>query len=395
MAASLTGTDLDNYDIVPLTLKRVKGESTLGLSLTSTTNKPNRSLSRASVSSAKSSKSTKSKKSKQSDEVLPIITHIEPDSPADRCGLLVDDIILEVNGNKTNGQSTKTIGKWINQSGNEIEFIVIRAKKSDLNTLTEAQIKENARQIAEDAKLKLASDSFQRDVEINISQRLSRRESAALPTRSQTQLSSQPGSPKVLHSEIRMSSSRLHQESPKPAQQIDDSPHVLHRVRNQSEPDLNASFEKNGATLTPVSRRSASSFTIPRDAPVPRLCRVRAYEEQLGFTVAGSKSNKGVFKVNDVTPNSPAAHSGLLNDDYIIEISGRNVEAMNYNEVVAYIKSKKADDDLQLLVADRSTLSWYKSKKIQISSQVVPKMQYIETLLNEELHLDANFNSDS
>jgi hypothetical protein len=40
-------------------------------------------------------------------------------------------------------------------------------------------------------------------------------------------------------------------------------------------------------------------MAISRDAPVPRLCRVRAYEEQLGFTVSGSKTTKGVFKVRD------------------------------------------------------------------------------------------------
>jgi C-terminal processing protease CtpA/Prc len=95
-----------------------------------------------------------------------------------------------------------------------------------------------------------------------------------------------------------------------------------------------------------------------------------------------------------VTPNSPAAHSGLLNGDYIVEISGRAVEHMDYNDVVAFIKEKKQQDDLQLLVADSATLSWYKQKKIQISSQIVPKMQYIETLLKEDLLADCVFNAD-
>ena len=58
---------------------------------------------------------------------------------------------------------------------------------------------------------------------------------------------------------------------------------------------------------------------------------------------------------------------------------------MSYVEVVNLIKAKKQEDDLQLLVADRATIQWYKSQRVPISSQVVPKMQYIETLLNEEL----------
>lgn len=58
---------------------------------------------------------------------------------------------------------------------------------------------------------------------------------------------------------------------------------------------------------------------------------------------------------------------------------------MSYVEVVNLIKAKKQEDDLQLLVADRATIQWYKNQRVPISSQVVPKMQYIETLLNEEL----------
>jgi C-terminal processing protease CtpA/Prc len=204
-----------------------------------------------------------------------------------------------------------------------------------------------------------------------------------------------------------MSSSKF-QDTYYPAQQA--SPSSL-RPRNQSEPPsaqqqqqmltqssdvLNRSVATDTLqSSSPISRRSLSSYTLPADAPIPRLCRVRAYEEQLGFTIAGSKTNRGVFKISDVAPNSPAAHSGLQNDDYLIEISGVNVESMNYSDVVSFIKSKKQDDDLQLLVADRATLLWYKSKRIPISSQIVPKMQYIETLLKEELDREPEYNPNS
>lgn len=217
-----------------------------------------------------------------------------------------------------------------------------------------------------------------------------------------------------------MNSSRLHQETPGEVIVLSDkSPAAYRNNRNQSEPApsspqlehaLDDVISSNNATnsfsnvnqvssvptnVTPLSRRSNSSFTMPRDAPVPRLCRVRAYEEQLGFTVSSAKNNKGIFKVNDIMANSPAAHSGLLNEDYIIEISGRPVESMDYNDVVRYIKVKKTEDDLQLLVADKATLNWYKTKKIQISSQIIPKMQYIETLLKDELQSDPTYNSES
>lgn len=404
---------MDKYDILKLTLER-GDDKTLGLSLSQSVNKPSRSLSRNSTKSGKSSKSKKSKKEKSS--TLPMITSIDPGLPADRAGLKPQDLILEINGKATNGENSKKVGDWIRGSGGRIEFLISREKgladpaevEQEINIMTDAQVRENARQIAEEA-LDATKDELQeaeREVEVNISERLSRKDSAQVSRRSNE--NSQPGTPKIVKSEIKMSSSRLHQvgldDQIEPVGKIalsDKSPSSSYRSnRNHSEPaplqqqvversslsDINNALP---ATVTPLSTRSKSSFNIPHDAPVPRLCRVRAYEEQLGFTVSGSKTNKGVFKVNDVTPNSPAAHSGLINDDYIIEISGRPVENMDYNQVVEFIKQKKSEDDLQLLVADRPTLNWYKQKKIQISSQIIPKMQYIETLLTDELQAEA------
>ncbi len=71
--------------------------------------------------------------------------------------------------------------------------------------------------------------------------------------------------------------------------------------------------------------------------------------------------------MNDIAPNSPAAHSGLKGDDHIIEVSGKTVESMSYQELVDFIKAKKQEDDLQLLVADLSTFNWFKSKNLNIS----------------------------
>jgi predicted metalloprotease with PDZ domain len=188
-----------------------------------------------------------------------------------------------------------------------------------------------------------------------------------------------------------MSSSKLYQDpsrnqsEPAPLKPaiVSSSSSLSSAGHNDDEATVAADARKQQQIL--IKQRSQSSFHLPSDAPIPRLCRVRAYEEQLGFTVAGSKANRGVFKVNDISANSPAAHAGLHNDDYIIEISGVNVESMSYQDVIALIKNKKQQDDLQLLVADRQTIQWYKNQKIPISSQVIPKMLYIETLLKEEL----------
>ena len=119
--------------------------------------------------------------------------------------------------------------------------------------------------------------------------------------------------------------------------------------------------------------------------PVPRLCRVRAYESTLGFVVLASKKKLGVFKVSEIVPNSSAYHSGLRNGDFVIEINGINVQSMSYQDLIKLIKAKKEDDNLQMLVADETTLEWYSKRNTPINSSMVKKITYIETILQEEM----------
>lgn len=340
-----------------------------------------------------SANSTTGRDDSASSTSLPIITQVDPDSPAEQSGLKAGDIVLEINGKSTHGQPNSVIANLIRSAGRTIDFTVSRLK-SPLQIAQDDLLREKAKQITETVVESALAKLPAEQTPVLPQRRLSRKESASLH-------SNKSNSPQLAHTEVRMSSSKF-QDSSSPALSAN-------RVRNQSEPiseqiqlqkmsesvRSSSSINSNNNQVqiqssSPISRRSSSSFTLPRDAPIPRLCRVRAYEDQLGFTVAGSRASRGVFKVNDVAVNSPAAHSGLQNDDFIIEISGLNVENMDYADVVNYIKQKKQEDDLQLLVVDRATLQWYKAKKIPISSQIVPRMQYIETLLKEELDRELN-----
>lgn len=378
---SLQTVEPDNVEVVYIELNRRDAASPLGLSLA---NQANKTLSKSSGVSFK-----------DDPLLLPVITKVDPNSAAEEAGLRAGDSVLEINGKRTNGLNNSEIANLIKSAGNPIQFTVSRKRTAD--ELIRADAARITQQTIKDAQLRVNEYDTRELVDATpiapSSQRLSRRDQGS------PSLNSQRSSPRVVHEEIRMSSSKLHDSSfsqqpqPQPSQ-ASPSP----RLRNQSEPapagviqqlqtstDLNKSVTSDTFQSSPISRRSSSSYTLPPDAPIPRLCRVRAYENQLGFTIAGSRSNRGVFKISDITPNSPAAHSGLQNDDYIIEISGMNVESKDYSQVVDYIKAKKEEDDLQLLVADRATLLWYKSKRIPISSQIVPKMQYIETLLKDEI----------
>lgn len=341
--------DLD--DLIICTIERSQSNQNIGISL------------------------TPSQKDLQSN-FYPKVTEVEHGSLGEQAGIMSGDYIIEINGKSTLNKPNKDIRPWIEKSGNKIDFTLKRDKNAEEKLRESAKIITD--KVVENAMTKLGSPSS--------SNRLSRKESFSARE-------SSDNSPRLTHKEIHMSSSKLQDYSfESSSSRSNKSP----KSRNQSEPGFEEPIKLDNTvqSSSPISRRSASTYTLPRDAPIPRLCRVRAYEENLGFTVSGSKSAPGVFKVTDVTPNSAAANSGLRNNDYIIEVSGVNVETIVYADLIAFIRKKKEDDDLQLLVSDRQTLEWYKKKKIPISSQVVPKMQYIETLLKEELDRELANSTD-
>jgi hypothetical protein len=287
-------------------------------------------------------------------------------------GLKVGDLVLEINGKSTNGQTNSNIAKWIRSSGTTIEFVVSRAKH--LNhppklQQQQQQIKDNAKIIAQEAiqvaKTKVPDYLYHKEQEQNVddlklrkpnenlhqimveaiqsnknakditpppppsssSTHLSRKDSMTQQQQRRPSLNATPPSSSSSQLEIQqMSSSKLQQdpvktsststsyrnqsEPPaplgKPAIVSSSSSLSINSIeqsqsQSQHSPSLSHTHhhhqQQQQQQINLVKQRSQSSFTLPRDAPIPRLCRVRAYEDQLGFTVAGSKANRGVFKV--------------------------------------------------------------------------------------------------
>ena len=303
-------------------------------------------------------------------KACPFVNSVTPGSAADQAGLKQGDIVIVVNGVPTAGKKAASLAPLMTGDVNDI---TIGREKEAVHKVTEQPIQQPATSSVSVSQTKLPNTS-EPLYEPNTSQ-LSRSSSTS-------SRSTQQGTLKLSQYEEKMNSSKL--------QIAETQQQPSTRPRNQSEPApldrVNVPMTNTGVTSSPaLSKRSASLYNLPADAPIPRLCRVKAYEPNLGFIVLGSKQHEGTFKINEIVPNSPAAHSGLQNQDIIIEVTGVNVLNMKYEEVVDLIKAKKNEDDLQLLVVDKQTLEWYKSKKIPISSQNVPKMQYIETLLRNEL----------
>jgi hypothetical protein len=359
--------DIENFDIIACSVQRRDDFPGIGLSLSTAVNNPNRSVSPSSYYSSSKSPSTKLSENEADNlQHLPIITNIDEKSPADMSGLKVGDLVLEINGKSTNGQTNSNIAKWIRSSGTTIEFVVSRVKH--LNhppklQQQQQQIKDNAKIIAQEAiqvaKTKVPDYLYHKEQEQNVddlklrkpnenlhqimveaiqsnknakditpppppsssSTHLSRKDSmtqqqrrpslnATPPSSSSSQLEiQQMSSSKLQQDPVKTSSNRNQSEPPAPlgkpaivSSSSSLSINSIEQSQSQHSPSLSHTHhhhhqQQQQQQINLVKQRSQSSFTLPRDAPIPRLCRVRAYEDQLGFTVAGSKANRGVFKV--------------------------------------------------------------------------------------------------
>ena len=82
-----------------------------------------------------------------------------------------------------------------------------------------------------------------------------------------------------------------------------------------------------------------------------RLISVKVNQNQeVGMTIASAKTTPGAYRVHSIEPNSPAQQAGFLENDYILQVSGKSICIMEYNEVMALIKAKKEENDLEFLV---------------------------------------------
>lgn len=115
-----------------------------------------------------------------------------------------------------------------------------------------------------------------------------------------------------------------------------------------------------------MSKQNSDVETIP----LPRLIHVKDF--RLAPLIYSSTVNRGPFRVQKIEEDSEAAvRTGLLEGDYLIEVSGKNVESMEYAELVSLINEKQLDDQLQVLVVDKDTLVYYNSKNIPVTGDLL------------------------
>lgn len=105
-------------------------------------------------------KSEKQKKKKKVN-VQQVVSRIDPKSPAERAGLKKGDIILEINGHPTVGESKKKVVSWIRNSFRSIEFKVRRKVDMGLDQNDEEGEEE-------EDKLNVCDDDKENEEQLNV-----------------------------------------------------------------------------------------------------------------------------------------------------------------------------------------------------------------------------------
>ena len=107
-------------------------------------------------------------------------------------------------------------------------------------------------------------------------------------------------------------------------------------------------------------------FSLPDNAPRPRLCRVTKWADfdGYGFNLHAEKSKPGQF-IGKVDVDSPAEAAGLREGDRIIEVNGVNINHENHKQVVQRIKA--LPNETSLLVVDKEAEMFYKQNEIIVT----------------------------
>lgn len=149
-----------------------------------------------------------------------------------------------------------------------------------------------------------------------------------------------------------------------------ESSHSSHEVDEHDTSDtFNNSYsakahgDSNGDAVLGSSQPDESSRYRPR---LCHLCKWPDFDGY-GFNLHAEKDKPGQY-IGSVDRNSPAEKGGLKENDRIVEVNGDNIESANHSTVIQKIKS--GGDRTTMLVVDKETDEYYKSRGQKITSSM-------------------------
>ncbi|KAG0422477.1 hypothetical protein HPB47_001704, partial [Ixodes persulcatus] len=125
----------------------------------------------------------------------------------------------------------------------------------------------------------------------------------------------------------------------------------------------------------------SETVELPPDAPAPRLCQMKKWEdfEGYGFNLHAEKDKLGQY-VGKIDEGSPAEYAGLREGDRIVEVNGVNITSETHRQIVERIK--KVPNETNLLVVSLEAEKWYRDHKIAVTGSQANVVQLRNPALN-------------
>ncbi|CAF1677829.1 unnamed protein product [Adineta ricciae] len=124
-----------------------------------------------------------------------------------------------------------------------------------------------------------------------------------------------------------------------------------------------------------IDQASATVIDAPAKMPdsyknfpdlTPRICSICISENEtvFGFDLTSGVNKIGLY-VQKVYPNTQAEHSGLRNNDRIIEVNGQNIDEKSSRSSKKKVRELMKTNALIFLVADTKTYEHYKRNNLK------------------------------
>ncbi|CAN8004609.1 unnamed protein product [Ixodes hexagonus] len=142
-----------------------------------------------------------------------------------------------------------------------------------------------------------------------------------------------------------------------------------------------------------VVQKESEAGELPPDAPQPRLCQMKKWEdfEGYGFNLHAEKDKLGQY-VGKIDEGSPAEYAGLREGDRIVEVNGVNILSETHRQIVERIK--KVPNETNLLVVSLEAEKWYRDHKIPVKGSQANVLQLKNPALNPATAGDRGEDAD-
>ncbi|XP_062894658.1 Na(+)/H(+) exchange regulatory cofactor NHE-RF3-like isoform X1 [Mobula hypostoma] len=147
---------------------------------------------------------------------------------------------------------------------------------------------------------------------------------------------------------------------------------------------------KEHPPLQPASPSPSQVAGERKSVPKPRLCHLVKGSKGYGFQLYSITDEPGAY-IQQVLPDEVGYNAGIRTGDIVIEVNGKNIEKVHYEDVLLRIKEN--EDKVTLLVMNKDEYWHCKDNNIPISKEPDSEDNELKTTRNPDKGIFSSFNT--